>query len=148
MTIHLTPAERAALAEAAQAVVERAVLALLAERDQLAKNFDSSERAYWRVIHQRDARGDQLVEAARALGCDEEWTNQHDHGICIQGLIADLKVERDQLAARLAELAAAEKERDAARECLRELRDEWWPETLLVNSGLVDRVREALGELT
>ena len=43
------------------------------------------------VIDERDSFESCITDTAAALGCEEEWSNVHDHRQCIPGLVDDLK---------------------------------------------------------
>jgi len=79
------------------------------ELGALRARLDAAERercgeACENAVDARDQYAHALTDAAAAVGCEQEWSNLHDHGGCILNGIAALKQERD---AALSQLSAA-----------------------------------------
>lgn len=105
----------------------RADLARVTEkRDVAVERAERSERAIGTVIDERDHLEDQLTEIHASLGCDGEWSNQHDCGNCAAELASsargDLERERashERDLSRASEITrGALEDRDAARASL------------------------------
>ena len=95
------------------------------ERDDLAaanlaanKRIVELEQETDRLITQRDHWEEQVGDMAASAGCEEEFSNWHDHKDCVEERVAVLKTERDAARAELARLTTprpiAEAPRDGA----------------------------------
>lgn len=60
---------------------------LQAERDRLKAALEKEEREHLETIQQRDHFEDILTNLADVAGCEQEWTNLHEHGECIEAKI-------------------------------------------------------------
>ena len=81
------------------------------ERDDLAaanlaanKRIVELEQETDRLITQRDHWEEQVGDMAASAGCEEEFSNWHDHKDCVEERVAVLKTERDAACAELARL--------------------------------------------
>lgn len=73
------------------------VIALLrVDSEAPAAAVEAEESAHGRTIDERDKLEDQIEKAAVELGCEEEWSNLHDHGECVLELAAQARADLDE----------------------------------------------------
>lgn len=72
-------------------------------RAELEEARREHERVQGQLIDERDRFEECVTDSASALGCEEEWSNLHDHVRCIPDLIARLRADNEALRARLGE---------------------------------------------
>lgn len=70
------------------------------------KRIVELEREADRLITQRDRWEEQVGDMAASAGCEEEFSNWHDHKDCVEECVAVLKAERDAARAELAQPSA------------------------------------------
>ena len=97
------------------------VEALTAERDALHDDLHGDHGSMAKEIEQKEIREKEVADHAAMLGCEEEWSNGHDHGECVPVLIADLHTRAMRLEHEM--LPAARAEAESVRESVRELVD-------------------------
>lgn len=98
-------------------VIERLTAALKASEERARKaeelaaaNLAANKRIVEleqeadRLITQRDRWEEQVGDMAASAGCEEEFSNWHDHKDCVEECVAVLKTERDAARAELARL--------------------------------------------
>lgn len=71
--------------------------------EQLRRDNAKEDREHLETIKERDQFEDTISEAARALGCEEEWSNVHDHAECVVELAKELRAEVNAHRAELIE---------------------------------------------
>ncbi len=71
------------------------------EEARKAAERDACGEACENAVAARDQYAEALTNAAAAVGCEEEWSNLHEHGDCILNGIAALQADRDRLAVEL-----------------------------------------------
>ena len=93
------------------------------ERDDLAaanlaanKRIVELEQETDRLITQRDHWEEQVGDMAASAGCEEEFSNWHDHKDCVEERVAVLKTERDAARAELARLTTPRPIAEAPRD--------------------------------
>ena len=62
-----------------------------AEVGRLRKELAEERRMHGQTIDARDRREEQVEAVAVELGCENEWTNLHDHGVCALENAAELR---------------------------------------------------------
>ena len=93
------------LAAALKASEERAREAedLAAANVAANKRIVELEQETDRLITQRDRWEEQVGDMAASVGCEEEFSNWHDHKDCVEERVSVLKTERDAARAELAQ---------------------------------------------
>lgn len=77
-----------------------------AEVARLTESADRDAQEHSNTIDQRDAREEQIAEAAQILGCEDEWSNCHDHGKCLIENASGVTTEIARLSHEVSRLTA------------------------------------------
>lgn len=83
-------------------------LSLLEHIAALEERMKLDDRSHLQTIDERDRYSDAISEAATDLGCEDEWSNLHDHAKCLVENAAEVAKERDLYKGLLAHPALKE----------------------------------------
>ena len=79
------------------------ILDLQTERDQLRRELESERESHSLTIIEREGCVEHIEEIAVKLGCEKEWTSEHDHWTCVSESVDQLRRKRDAAVAALKE---------------------------------------------
>lgn len=88
---------RAEQAERERDLAEHATGRAMEERDQARAEVERLDKALDKALGTIERHEDTIEAVAESLGCEQEWSNCHDHSVCALESAASMRAEVERL---------------------------------------------------